>query len=105
MGEKTTRITIETETLTIVRQAGFAMAWCPSCGKKVEVANLEHDSFARFSAARLQDWIVTGKLHLWCDDPSPPQVCVPSLLHCFESQGVREDQVVDQTLPTQRRFQ
>ena len=98
LGVKTTRITVETETLTIIRRAGLTMAWCPSCGKEVEVVNLEHDRFARFSAAQLRDWIVTGKLHLLCDAPSPTQVCLPSLLHCFESPDVRENQGINRRL-------
>ena len=82
---KTTRITIETETLTIVRRTGVTRAGCPFCRAEVEVVNLEQDNFAGIPAGLLRHWIATGKLHLWCNAASPAQLCLPSLLHCLES--------------------
>ena len=38
---KTTRITVETETLMIIRRAKVALAWCPKCRTEVEVITLD----------------------------------------------------------------
>ena len=97
-GMTTTRISIEIETLKIVRRAGLTTARCPICHAEVEAVNLEGDSFAGIPAALLRDWIVAGKMHLWCDAAGPAQLCLPSLLHCFESQDVRKHKVINRTL-------
>jgi hypothetical protein len=41
---KTTRITIETENLLVVRRGKTIVTWCPACCADVEVMTLEGDS-------------------------------------------------------------
>ena len=88
---KTTRITVETETLMIVRRAKAGLAWCPDCRAEVDVITLDNDSLAKsITAAHIEEWLGTGKLHLWQPAQGPTQICVSSLLRCFELDAVRK---------------
>ena len=85
MAVRTTRITIETEMLTIVRRAKAAMGWCPECRAEVDVITVDSESLAEpDTAAQIQQWLGTSKLHLWQTPNGPAQLCVQSLLRCFE---------------------
>ncbi len=87
---KTTRITVETDTLMVIRRAKAIPAWCPDCRAEVDAIALGSDSLAEAAtAAQLQEWLDTGKLHFWQPTDGPAQVCVPSLLQSIESEGVR----------------
>jgi hypothetical protein len=84
MAVKTTRITVETETLVIVRQAKAAVSWCPGCRARVDVVTLDADSLVEpATAAQIHQWQATGKLHLSQPANGPAQICVTSLLQCF----------------------
>jgi hypothetical protein len=81
---KTTRITVETETLIIVRHAKAAMCWCPGCRAEVDVVTLDSDSLIEpATAAQIRQWQATGKLHLSQSANGLIQICVSSLLQCF----------------------
>jgi hypothetical protein len=56
---KTTRITIETESLLVVHKG------------------------------RTFDWLAAGKLHLWSTEGGQALICLASLLRCFESDSAR----------------
>ena len=84
---KTTRITVETDTLMVLRRARAVLAWCPDCRTEVNVINLTRESLADAATmAQLQHWLDTGKLHLWQPANGPIQICVPSLLQRSELQ-------------------
>jgi len=77
------RVTVETDTLMLVRRAKAVTAWCPSCGAHVDAITLTTDSFEEpASAAQMQQWLAAGKLHLWRSNEGAVQVCVTSLLQC-----------------------
>ncbi len=87
---KTTRITVETDTLMIVRRARTISAWCPDCRAEVDAIALGSDSLAEAAtASQIQQWLDSGKLHFWQHADGPAQICVPSLLQSIESEGVR----------------
>ena len=87
---KTTRITVETETLMIIRRAKVALAWCPECLTEVEVITLDGGSLAEpLTAEQIREWVGTGRLHFWQTADRPAQICVVSLLHCLELEDVR----------------
>jgi len=87
---RTTRITVETDTLMVIRRARAILAWCPDCRAEVNVIALGSDGLAEAATvAQLQHWLDTGKLHSWQPADGPLQICVPSLLQCAESEGVR----------------
>ena len=80
---KTTRISVETETLIIVRRAKATKAWCPDCRAEVDVITFDHDSFIdSATAAQIHEWQNTGRLHLWQPAPGQARICVTSLLQC-----------------------
>jgi hypothetical protein len=78
---KTTRITVETDTLIVVHRAKATVAWCPGCAAEVDVIRLTRDSVAEpATSAELERWMSTGKLHLWRSPEGTVQICVNSLL-------------------------
>ena len=80
-GLRTTRITVETESLMVVGRAKAVIAWCPDCHAEVDVITLTQDSFSEpITAAQVQRWLGTGKLHLWQPAEGAVQICVTSLL-------------------------
>jgi hypothetical protein len=86
---KTTRITIETENLLVVRKGKTIVTWCPVCCAEVEVMMLEGDSLGEtIPSSYLADWLKTGRLHLWRPAEGSAQICLPSLLRCFEAEAV-----------------
>jgi hypothetical protein len=87
---KTTRITIETETLLVIRRAKAVLAWCPGCCAEVEVITLDSDNLAEpVMAAQIQQWLGTGKLHFGGAANGPAQICLTSLFQCFELEEVQ----------------
>jgi hypothetical protein len=86
---RTTRITIETDSLLVVRRAKTIVTWCPACCAEVDVMTVEGDDLSEaVPGANLRDWLATGKLHLWHFGTGPAQICLPSLLQCFEAESV-----------------
>jgi hypothetical protein len=86
---KTTKITIETESLLFVRRGKTIVTWCSACCADVEVMMLEGESLGEdIPSTYFKDWLRTGKLHLWSPAEGPAQVCLPSLMQCFEAAAV-----------------
>ena len=88
---RTTRITVETETLTVVRRALLERAWCPACGAETDVVRFDRQALGDgASAVQLQRWADAGKLHV-LPASTGEQLCLLSLLQCFE--GEEADQL------------
>jgi hypothetical protein len=86
---KITKITVETETLMIVRRAKVALARCPGCRMEVEVITLDGDGSTDPSLVeQIGEWANTGKLHCWRTADGVAQICMPSLLHCLDLEDV-----------------
>ncbi len=101
---KTTRVTVETDTLMVIRRAKAVLAWCPDCRAQVNVIALGRDSLAEAATAtQLQQWLDTGKLHLWQQADGPAQICVPSLLQCVEGEEGQRFSSSHQDPPNQPR--
>jgi hypothetical protein len=84
MAVKTTKITIETEGLLVVRQALTVVTWCPGCKAEVEVALLTEDS------AQLLGGLHSGTLHMWSSPEGQTRICLPSLLQRSQTNDVPE---------------
>jgi hypothetical protein len=83
---KTTRITVETEKLMIIRRARAVLAWCPDCRSEVQVIRLDDNDLGEpVPATQLHELLGTGKTHFWQPASGPAQICVSSLLQSFES--------------------
>jgi hypothetical protein len=87
---RTTRITVETETLLVIRRAKSDLAWCPECRAEVDAITLDNDSLAEpVTAAQIQEWLGISKLHFWRPANGPSQICLPSLFRCLELDNVQ----------------
>ena len=97
---KTTRITIETDSLLIVYRGGTFVAWCPVCCADVEAMTLEGHSLGEdIPSTLLRNWLAAGRLHLWSSDGGPPRICLTSLFRCFESEDARRLPTPKLTVP------
>jgi hypothetical protein len=100
MVAKTTRITIETESLLIVRRGKTVVTWCPVCCAEAEAMTLEGDGFGDdIPSSLLRDWLASGKLHLSNADGGQAQICLKSLLQCFNSENAGRFPDPERTFP------
>ena len=57
---KTTKITIETESLLVVHKGKSIVTWCPACDAEVEAMAVEGDSlWEGMPSAFLREWLAT----------------------------------------------
>ncbi len=82
MPVKTTKITIETEGLLVIRQARTVVTWCPGCEAEVDVVLLGEDT------ARLLSGLPAGALHIWSPPESPVHLCLRSLTQRSQTNDV-----------------
>jgi len=82
MAVRTTKITIETEGLLVIRQARTVVSWCPGCQAEVDVVLLGEDT------AQLLNGLPTGTLHIWSPPEGPVQICLRSLVQRSQSHDV-----------------
>lgn len=78
---RTTRITLETDWLLVVRGAKATLAWCPDCAAEVDVLTLT--AAAHGQSAEPERWMNAEKLHLSHTAEGALQICVDSLLRCL----------------------
>jgi hypothetical protein len=96
---QTARITIETDTIMVVRQARTARVWCPLCQVQVDAITPEESNFPEpSSAAHMREWLKTGNLHVLQTSDGPAQVCLVSLLRCFELDGFPKVQIAKESI-------
>jgi hypothetical protein len=83
-GKKTTRITIESEQVSITRWSGSSpRSWCQSCGAEVDMLSLEHASaMAQVLPHRILADSEAKRLHTTEAPDGSMQICLPSLLKC-----------------------
>ena len=85
MSVRTTRITVETETITVVRRARVDLGWCPQCGGEADLIRLaESSQIDPATAAQIERWQRTNQLHLLQSSDRSMQICVKSLMRCIE---------------------
>jgi hypothetical protein len=88
---KTTRITFETETLLVIHRSKAISAWCPVCRAEVEVVPLDNETLAEaVTVTQFQQWLGPIKLHVWRTADGPAQICLTSLLRCFELESIQK---------------
>jgi hypothetical protein len=97
---RTTRITIETESVLVVRRGKTIVTWCPVCCAEVEAMAVVDGSLGEgIPSVVLRQWLAAGKLHFWGPDGGPVQICLPSLLQCFASEDARSFHTPTRTAP------
>jgi hypothetical protein len=78
---KQTRITIETESLLILRGRKSRRAWCPQCAADSEVIALEEVGvISNLDRSAFEQWINSGELHRSETPNGSTLICLNSLL-------------------------
>jgi hypothetical protein len=78
---KPTKITIETNSLMIVRGRNSRRAWCPLCAAEAEMVALESVGvITNLDQVALEAWLNSGALHRSQSSDGSEQICLNSLL-------------------------
>jgi hypothetical protein len=82
---KRTKITIETESLLVLRGRNMRRAWCVACSAEGEVIALEEVGLiSNLERSALEQWLTSGNLHLSQTADGSTQICLNSLLACVQ---------------------
>ena len=77
----TTKITIETESLLILRGRASRRTWCPQCAAETEMIALESlGVVSNLDRSALEAWLNSGELHRSQSIDGSAQICLNSLL-------------------------
>ncbi|HEY1213850.1 MAG TPA: hypothetical protein VGE93_09500 [Bryobacteraceae bacterium] len=78
---KRTKITIETDSLLILRGRNSSRAWSPVCKTEGEVITLANTGLiSNLESTVLQEWLNSGELHSSQADDGSTLICLNSLL-------------------------
>jgi hypothetical protein len=78
---KQTKITIETDSLLILRGRSSVRAWCPRCAAKVEmIAMKDVGVISNLDPHALEEWLHSEELHRLQAADGSPLTCLNSLL-------------------------
>lgn len=76
-----TKITIETDSLLILRGLNGRRGWCPLCAAEGEMIALENAGvISNLEPAALEEWLNSGELHRSQTRDGLAQICLNSLL-------------------------
>jgi hypothetical protein len=82
---KRTKITIETESLLVLRGRNMTRAWCVTCAAEGEVIALEEvGMISNLERSALEQWLNSGNLHLSQTADGSMRICLNSLLACVQ---------------------
>ncbi|MGA9509379.1 MAG: hypothetical protein WBV55_12250 [Candidatus Sulfotelmatobacter sp.] len=85
---KQTKITIETDSLLILRGRSSRRAWCPLCGTDAEMIALESIGvISNLDRRALGESLNSGELHRSRGADGSTQVCLNSLLARVQNNG------------------
>lgn len=78
---KQTKITIETDSLFILRGRNSRRTWCPQCAAEREMIALENlGVISNLDRPALQEWLNSGELHRLEKADGSVLICLNSLL-------------------------
>ena len=78
---KQTRITIETDSLLILRGRNSRRTWCPKCKAEREMIALENlGVISNLDRRALEEWLNSGELHRVETADGSAMICLNSLL-------------------------
>ena len=81
-----TKITIETESLLVLRGRNARRAWCPACAAEVEVIALEEVGLiSNLERSALEEWLNAARLHRIHAVEGAVLICLPSLLGAVQN--------------------
>jgi uncharacterized protein YggL (DUF469 family) len=82
---KRTKITIETESLLVLRGRNMRRAWCVACAAEGGVIALEEvGMISNLERSVLEQWLNSRNLHLSQTADGSTRICLNSLLGCVE---------------------
>lgn len=88
---KQTKITIETDSLLIVRGRSSARGWCPLCQADAEMITLDNGRvISNLDRPAVEKWLNSGELHRSQTDDGSPLVCLNSLLARIQNTKTRQ---------------
>jgi hypothetical protein len=80
---KQTKITVETDSLFILRGRNSTLAWCPLCGAEAAMVALESVGvITNLDRPALEEWLNSDALHRSRSANGSEQICLNSLLAC-----------------------
>ena len=80
MAKKTT-ITIETDSLLIMRGRNLPRAWCPFCAAESEMIGLANAAvISNLDRGAVEDWLNSGELHRSLANDGSELICLNSLV-------------------------
>ena len=83
---KQTKITIETDSLLILRSRSSRRAWCPLCAAEGEMIALENVGLvSNLERPALEEWLNAGELHRLQAGDGSVLICLNSLLACVQN--------------------
>lgn len=91
---KTTKITIESEGLLVLRRGQTAVTWCPDCKAEVEALLSNEDT----PIAQLLNGVPAGALHVWTAPDGTTHICLSSLLQLSRQDDTQPIQIPERTL-------
>ncbi len=78
---KQTRITIDTDSLLILRGRSSQRAWCAACAAEVESIAMEHTAvISNLDQSAIEDWLNSEELHRLESVDGSALICLNSLL-------------------------
>jgi hypothetical protein len=88
---KRTRVSIETDSLLIVRGQRLLQSWCPQCGGETEMIALDTlGVVSNLSPKEVQAWMESPELHRIRRSDGVELVCLNSILQWVQSAGGEE---------------
>jgi hypothetical protein len=81
MAKKTTIITLETDSLLVLRGRSSTRAWCPRCAADVEMLALEDTGVvSNLSQSEVEEWLNSSQLHRLQGPDGSTLICLNSLI-------------------------
>lgn len=78
---KQTKVTIETDSLLILRGRSSTRAWCPLCRADAEMIALENVGvISNLDRSAVEEWLNSGELHRSKSADGSALICLNSLL-------------------------
>jgi hypothetical protein len=78
---KRTTITVETDSLLVLRGRRLLRAWCPECGAEGEMIPLnEVGVISNLTPTEVEAWIQSEDLHHTMSTNGHPMICLNSML-------------------------
>jgi len=85
---KETKITIESDSLLILRGRSSLRAWCPDCASEVEMIPLDGIGvISNLALSEIEAWIQSEDLHYTKAGDGAPLICMNSIFKRIQKKG------------------